>query len=88
MQEENRQQDHHVYEHCVDDGTAHLEGGLQDDAGRRPVAALLPMLAQTPHDVLHVDDRIVNDDADGDYQPRKDQHIKGGPEQGEHEAGS
>ena len=39
---------------------------------RRPVESLLP---QPPHDVLDVDDRVVDDDADGNHQPGQDHRV-------------
>ena len=35
----------------------------------------LAMLTQTPPDVLDVDDRVVDDDADGDHEPRQDHRV-------------
>ena len=42
-------------------------------------------MAQSSHDVLHVDDRVVDDDTDGDDEPRQDHHVDNGAERLQHE---
>ena len=37
------------------------------------------MLAQTPQDVLHANDRIVDDHADSDHEPSQDHRVDRGP---------
>ena len=54
---------HDVDQRRVDDRAAHLERGLEDDRAVDSGAALAAMLAQAAHDVLDVDDRVVDDDA-------------------------
>ena len=44
-------------------------------------------LAQSPDDVLDVDDRVVDDHPDGDHQPRQDHHVDRRAAQVEHEQG-
>ena len=51
----------------------------------RLVAALLAVLAQAPHDVLDVDDRVVDDDADAITKPGQDHRVDRRAAQVEHE---
>ena len=37
------------------------------------------MLAQTPQDVLHVDDRVIDDTSHSDHQPGQDHRVDRGP---------
>ena len=43
------------------------------------------VLAQTAHDILHVQNHIVDDDGDGNQQPRQHHHVHRRPAQVEHE---
>src|SRR5207244_11802322 len=76
--EEDRQQGHGVDQRRVDDGAAHLERGLEDDAAHRLGASFSAILAQASHDVLDVDDGVVDHDADGDHEPGQDHGVDGG----------
>ena len=76
--EEDRQQRHGVDQRSVDDGAAHLERGLEDDAANRLGASFPAILAEASHDVLDVDDGIVHDDADGDHEAGQDHGVDGG----------
>jgi hypothetical protein len=53
----------------VHDRRAHFERGLDDDRVGRLRAALEATLSEAPQDVLDVDDRVVNDHAEGDHAP-------------------
>ena len=46
-----------------------------------------PALAHAPPDVLDVDDRVVDDHADGDHEPREDHRVDRVAAQVEHEHG-
>ena len=53
----------------VDDRAPHLEGRLEDDTCDRSRGSLQTVLPQAPHDVLNVDDRVVDHDAERDHEP-------------------
>ena len=63
----------------MDDGAAHLEGGLEDDGRGRSLAPLVTGVAQPSQDVLDVDDGVVDDLAEGDDQAGQDHGVDGGP---------
>ena len=59
----------------IDD--ADLERGIADDVGCRPplLGRLRVVLAQPPNHVLHVDDRVVNERADGNRHPTERHRV-------------
>ena len=83
--EEDRYQRHRHDQRRVDDGASNLERGLENDGGRRLAAPLSAMLTQPPHDVLDVDDGVVDDDPDGDHEPGQDHGVDGGAAHVEYE---
>ena len=54
-------------------------------AGRRSLRRLRRVLAQPPHHVLHVDDRVVDQRADGDRQAAERHRVDGGAERAQHQ---
>jgi hypothetical protein len=76
--EQHGDQHHGVDQRRVDDGLSHLERGLENDpADRLADHALAAVLPQPSHDVLDVDDRVIDDDADGDDEPGEDHGVDG-----------
>ena len=71
----------------VEHGSAHLERRVTDDRERRLIAAFRPALPKPHPDVLDDDDGIVDDDSDGDHEPREHHRIERGAPQAQHDAG-
>ena len=69
----------------MNDGLAHLERPLEDDARRRLGAPFSASLAKSPQDIFDVDDRIVHDDPDGDHKPGQDHRIESRASREQHE---
>ena len=87
--EEQGHEGGHDDERRVEDGHAHLLGGIVDD---REHGALLvdgqgAVLAQALVDVLHIDDGIVHERPDGDGQSAEAHRIDGEPQCVEREDG-
>ena len=77
--EEDGQQHEGIDDGGMDDGVPHLERCVQDDARRAPGASLGAVLAQAPHDVLDVDDRVVDHDPDRDDESRERHRVERRP---------
>ena len=82
---EDRQQGHYFDQGRVDDGVANLQRGLENDSRNRRALPLLAMLAETPHDVFDVDDRVIDNSAEGDYEPRQHHGVDRRPTKVEHQ---
>ena len=62
----------------VDDRRPHLERSVQNDARRASRIARAPRKTQSPHDVLDVEDRIVDDNPQRDDEARQDHGVDRG----------
>jgi hypothetical protein len=59
----------------VDDRAPHLQRRFEDDARLRSPRGCRAVLAQAAPDVLDVDDRVVDDDAERDHEPCEHHHV-------------
>ncbi len=71
----------------IDRGAAGLDAGLENDSRRGPAIASAALPAQPPHDVLYVDNGVVDDDSQRDREAGHNHRIDGDPTQIEHEPG-
>ena len=53
-----------------------LERGVEHDGRRPPAVPLRARPPQTPRDVLDANDRVVDENADGNRQPRQHHHVE------------
>ena len=82
-QEEERHEHDGNDEGRVDDRIAHFARGIADQRERRlpHVLRLLPVAPQPPVGVLHEDDGVVDQGADGDRHPPQGHRVDRAPEQ-------
>ncbi len=85
LEEEHRDDRDDVDDGRVGDRRAHLDRGVEHDSEHRRVASFGPCLTQASHDVLHIDDRVVDHHPDRDDQSREDHHVDGRVAYVEHE---
>ena len=86
-QGEERHEDEADDDRGVDDAGAHLVRGVDDHREGRAGRALRPVVAQAPQDVLHIDDGIVHEFADGDGETAERHRVDGETQQREHRGG-
>ena len=72
-------------ERRVDDRAPHLHRGIEHHSERGARRARLPVLPEATEDVLDVDDRIVDNLADGDRESAQREGIQRDAEEVEHE---
>src|SRR5262245_51658529 len=60
----------------IDDGAAYFQGSVEDDAGGRTGARILPVLAQPADDVLNVDHGIIDHLADRDCESAQSHGVE------------
>ena len=77
---EHRQENQRHDEGGVDDGTAHLNRRVEDDAEELRSAFGGRGLAQAAKDILDIDDGVVDDLPNGDSQPSQGECVEALPE--------
>lgn len=65
---EYRQEDDDDRERCIDDRGSHFERSVQNHAQPRRWLRLRLVLVQTAANVLDVDNRVIDDDAEGNLR--------------------
>jgi hypothetical protein len=88
-QTEDRQEDQHDDDRREDDRSADLERRFADDLGSGQLLAgrLALVLAQTPHHVLDVDDRVIDERADRDRHAAERHGVDAGAERAQRQHG-
>ena len=87
LEEEHRQEGQRLDERRVHDRAPDLERRLQDDRRLRLLAPLRGGQAESSHDVLDVDDGVVDDGAERDHEARQHHRVDGGAAGVEHQPG-
>ena len=87
-QREQRHEHQHDDERGVDDAGAHFVGGGTTTLERRSAdCPARVVLAQAPKDVLDIDDRVVDEFADGDREAAERHRVDGQAHQLENDGG-